>query len=320
MANTDYTVLILSQQSSEIKKLRLPPFTLKMAAVLGGLLTFLGAFIIYDYTANKQEFGDPTRLRAEIQARNLAIRAFGEKVALLEEKLTQLKNMEKQAQLTLHEVDELKKIKKDSHLVRRTGDSLGTKDAIQEAASFREEQVCFFESERPALLSRLQHGLLVMRKEAFRAEQHLKGLQQFLQSKKAILLATPSLWPVWGQISSRFGDTRLSAYSGGTRPHKGLDIAAPLGTSIVAPSDGVISFVGQESEVGRLMLIDHGHGIFTMYGHLHKAFVRRGDKIRKGQTIAAVGSSGHSTGPHLHYEVRILGKPVNPVSYLSESP
>ena len=289
-----------------------------MAAALGGLLIFLGAFIAYDYTAKKQEFGDTTRLRAEVHARDLAIRAFGEKVALLEEKVTQLKNMEKQSKLTLHEVDELKKIKKDSHLVRRT--PLGTKEAIQVAASFREEQVCFFESERPPLLSRLQNDLLVLRKEAFRAEEHLKGLQQFLQSKKAILLATPSLWPVWGQISSRFGDTRLSAYSGGTRPHKGLDIAAPRGTPIVAPSDGVVSYVGQESDVGRLMLVDHGHGIFTMYGHLNKAFVRRGDKISKGQTIAAVGSSGNCTGPHLHYEVRILGKQVNPVSYLNESP
>ncbi len=320
MANEDYTVLILSEQSSEIKKLRLPPFILKMAAVLGGILTFLGIFIIYDYAVNKRDLGDPTRLRAEIQARNLAIRAFGEKVALLEEKLTHLKNMEKQTKLTFREVDELKKIKKDSQLVRLTGSSPGTKDTIQETASFREEQICFFETERPPLFSRLHQDLLMLRKEAFRAEQHLKGLQQFLQSKKVILLATPSLWPVWGRISSRFGDTRLSAYSGGTRPHKGLDIAAPLGTCIVAPSDGVVSFVGQESVVGRMMLIDHGHGFFTMYGHLNKAFVRRGDRVKKGQTIAAVGSSGHCTGPHLHYEVRILGRPVNPVSYLSESP
>ncbi|MGD0625239.1 MAG: M23 family metallopeptidase [Thermodesulfobacteriota bacterium] len=320
MANEDYTVLILSQQSSEIKKLRLPPFTLKMAAALGGILTFLGAFIIYDYTANKQELGDPTRLRAEIHARNLAIRAFGEKVALLEERLTHLKNMEKQTKLALYEVDELKKLRKDSQLVRRNGNSLGTKDALQEAACFREEQICFFESERPPLLSRLQHDLLVLRKEAFRAEQHLKGLQQFLQSKKAILLSTPFLWPVWGRISSKFGDTRLSAYSGGTRPHKGVDIAAPLGTPIVAPSDGVVSFVGQELDVGRLIFIDHGHGFTTMYGHLNKAFVHRGDKVRKGQTIGAVGASGKCTGPHLHYEVRLQGKQVNPGFYLNQAP
>jgi murein DD-endopeptidase MepM/ murein hydrolase activator NlpD len=283
-------------------------------------LTFLGAFIIYDYTANKQEFGDPTRLRAEIHARNLAIRAFGEKVALLEERLTHLKNMEKQTKLALYEVDELKKLRKDSQLVRRKGNSLGTKDALQEAACFREEQICFFESERPPLLSRLQHNLLVLRKEAFRAEQHLQGLQQFLQSKKAILLATPFLWPVWGYVTSKFGDTRLSAYSGGTRPHKGVDIAAPRGTPIVAPSDGVVSFVGQESDVGRLIFIDHGHGFTTMYGHLNKAFVHRGDKVRKGQTIGAVGASGKCTGPHLHYEVRLQGNQVNPASYLRQAP
>jgi murein DD-endopeptidase MepM/ murein hydrolase activator NlpD len=320
LANEDYTVLILSQRSTEIKKLRLPPFSLKVAAALGGILTFLVAFIIYDYTAKKQEFGDPARIRAEIHARKLAIRAFGEKVALLEERLTHLKNLEKETELALHEVTELKKQRKDSQLVRRNGNSLGTKDSIQEAASFREEQVCFFESERPPLFSLLQHDLLVLRKGAFRVEQHLKGLQQFLQSKKAILLSTPFLWPVWGRISSRFGDTRLSAYSGGTRPHKGIDIAAPVGTPIVAPSDGVVSFVGQESDVGRLIFIDHGHGFMTMYGHLSRAFVHRGDKIRKGQTIGAVGATGNCTGPHLHYEVRIQGKQVNPAPYLSQAP
>jgi murein DD-endopeptidase MepM/ murein hydrolase activator NlpD len=194
------------------------------------------------------------------------------------------------------------------------------KDAIQEAALFREEQICFFESERPPLLSCLQHDLLVLRKEAFRAEQHLKGLQQFLQNKKEILLATPFLWPVWGHISSKFGDTRLSAYSGGTRPHKGVDIAAPRGTPVFAPSDGVVSFVGQESDVGRLIFIDHGHGFTTMYGHLNKAFVHRGDKVRKGQIIGAVGASGNCTGPHLHYEVRLQGRQVNPGHYLSQAP
>jgi murein DD-endopeptidase MepM/ murein hydrolase activator NlpD len=314
LANKDYTVLILSQHSSEIRRLRLLLFTLKAALTLGVILTFLGAFSVHDYLANKQEVGDPARIRAEVHARKLAITALGEKIALMEERLTHLRNMEKQTRLALHEVNELKKLRKDSQLVRRNGNSKGPQSSIQE------EQICFFESERPPLFSLLQQDLLGLRKEAYRAEQHLKGLHEFLQSKKAILLATPFLWPVWGHISSRFGDTRLSAYSGGTRPHKGIDIAAPRGTPIVAPSDGVVTFVGQEADVGRLIFIDHGYGFITMYGHLSKALVHRGDKVRKGQTVGAVGASGNCTGPHLHYEVRIQGQQVNPAPYLSQIP
>lgn len=320
MANRDYTVLIFSEHSSEIKKVRLSPFALKITAALGGILISLGAFILYDLTVNRKEFGSPTRLRAEILACNIAIRAFGEKVALLEEKMTRLKNMEGQAKLTFQEVNELRKLRNDSQLIRRNRNLQGTKDAIQEAAFFPEEQICFFESERPPLLSRLQLDLLILRKQALRAERHLKGLQQFLQSKKATLLATPFLWPVLGPISSRFGDVRLSSHSGGTRPHRGVDIPAPLGTPIAAPADGVVRLVGCDSDYGRLILLDHGYGYSTLYGHLRKILVKRGDRVREGQSIGTVGSSGKSTGPHLHYEVRIQGRPVNPASYLNQTP
>jgi murein DD-endopeptidase MepM/ murein hydrolase activator NlpD len=99
-----------------------------------------------------------------------------------------------------------------------------------------------------------------------------------------------------------------------------VDISAPAGTPIVAPADGVIRFVGQGSDLGRLIIIDHGYGFSTKYGHLKKYFVQTGDKVRKGQTIAAVGSSGTSTGPHLHYEVHIRDHPVNPADYLKQRP
>lgn len=172
---------------------------------------------------------------------------------------------------------------------------------------------------RPALVSRLHQDLMDLRREVWQREQDMKEFHEFLLSQKSILLAAPSLWPVAGRISSPFGDTRLSNASGGTRPHKGIDIAAPPGTPIVAPADGTVTFAGKEAEYGRLICLDHGHGFTTMYGHLQELLVQIGEKVSKGQILGKVGHSGNSTGPHLHYEVRIDGTPVNPVPFLSQT-
>ena len=95
-----------------------------------------------------------------------------------------------------------------------------------------------------------------------------------------------------------------------------MDISVPPGTPIAAPADGVVSFAGRESEYGLMICLEHGNGFSTTYGHLKELAVRTGDKIRAGQVIGTVGVSGNSTGPHLHYEVRIGGSPVNPLRYL----
>ena len=98
----------------------------------------------------------------------------------------------------------------------------------------------------------------------------------------------------------------------------GIDIAAPTGTSIVAPADGVVLIAGREAEYGRLVCLDHGHGYTTMYGHLKDIHVKAGDRVKAGQILGTVGTSGNTTGPHLHYEVRINGRPVNPFPYLTQ--
>jgi murein DD-endopeptidase MepM/ murein hydrolase activator NlpD len=237
----------------------------------------------------------------------------------LEEQLDKLKEMEKQVERDLKEVTELQKIKKVTPKVSRKKTSYVKKEEMGKPPIFREEQVSILDKERNKLVSRLHHDLLDLRKEFSQREQSLKELQEFLQTQKSILLATPSLWPVLGRISSGFGDNRLSPSSGGTRPHRGVDISAPSGTPVVAPADGVVNFAGRESEYGRLICLDHGHGYSTMFGHLKDLFVKNGDKVRKGQTIGTVGMSGNSTGPHLHYEVRIRGNTVNPARYLNQS-
>ncbi len=125
----------------------------------------------------------------------------------------------------------------------------------------------------------------------------------------------PTLWPVIGPITGAFGE-RVDPFNGEGAFHAGVDISCRYGQQIIAPADGVVTFAGPYNGYGRLIEIDHGNSVSTRYGHLSGIAVTDGETVRKGQIIGYVGLTGRSTGPHLHYEVRIHDTPVNPHKYL----
>jgi murein DD-endopeptidase MepM/ murein hydrolase activator NlpD len=319
LAKKAYTILIFSQKAAEVKRFILSPLALKIGAVVLGLLVVVSAVIVYDYVIYKQKVIELKSLRAETESQQEEIRSFQEKITILEEQLDKLKEMEQQVAKDLKEVTDLKKEKKNPPVgVKKRSSKTGKEvEVALEISPSSKERASLLEQERPRLVNRLQMDLQELQKKAFQREQNLKELQEFLQTQKSILLATPSLWPVIGRVSSAFGETRTSSSSGGVRPHKGLDICVPPGTPVVATADGVVSFSGTESEYGRLICVDHGHGFSTAYGHLHKLQVQVGDRVTKGQVIGTVGLSGNSTGPHVHYEVRMHSNPVNPSRFLN---
>ena len=164
-----------------------------------------------------------------------------------------------------------------------------------------------------ALLGRLDR----LSAEATRQEQSLQELQAYFQDQKSMLASTPSVWPARGWVTSDFG-SRLDPYTADRVMHAGIDIAAPHGKEVYSPSDGTVVFAGLEGGYGNVLVIDHGYGIKTRYGHLAKMLVKAGDKVKRGALIAAVGNTGRSTGPHLHYEVRVNGIPQNPRKFILE--
>jgi murein DD-endopeptidase MepM/ murein hydrolase activator NlpD len=146
-------------------------------------------------------------------------------------------------------------------------------------------------------------------------ERSLDELVGRLEGKSAQLASTPSIWPTSGWVTSGYG-YRTSPFTGRKQFHSGLDIAANFGTPVVAPATGRVVFAGRKGAMGKMVEIDHGYGIHSLYGHLAEFFVKKGEFVERGQRIAAVGSTGRSTGPHLHYAVRLDRKHVNPANYI----
>jgi murein DD-endopeptidase MepM/ murein hydrolase activator NlpD len=127
--------------------------------------------------------------------------------------------------------------------------------------------------------------------------------------------SAPNLWPVEGQVTGSFGE-RIDPFNGEGAFHSGVDIGSSYGAKIIAPADGVVTLVDTMGGYGKTIMIDHGNGICTRYGHLSGFAVTAGQRVQRGDVIGYVGESGRSTGPHLHYEVRINDTPVNPYKYL----
>jgi murein DD-endopeptidase MepM/ murein hydrolase activator NlpD len=132
----------------------------------------------------------------------------------------------------------------------------------------------------------------------------------------ARLAATPSIMPTQGWLSSAFSSMRTHPILHMARPHEGIDVSAPMGSPIEAPAAGVVTDAGWETGYGNTITINHGFGIVTRFAHASKLLVKTGQRVSRGQRIALVGNSGLATGPHLHYEVHVKGRPVNPLKYV----
>ncbi len=143
--------------------------------------------------------------------------------------------------------------------------------------------------------------------------QSLHELRRLIAENMSYMAARPSIWPAHGFITSYYG-YRFTVY--GYEHHDGIDISGRVGTPIVATADGTVVFAGWNGLYGRTVVIDHGYGWSTLYGHCAKLAVELGDRVKRGEVIGFIGSTGKSTGPHVHFEVRVNGRTVNPRYYL----
>jgi murein DD-endopeptidase MepM/ murein hydrolase activator NlpD len=168
--------------------------------------------------------------------------------------------------------------------------------------------------EKEQLMVKIEKEITLLEGAAKRQEARFSELKIFLENKRYRLSATPSIWPVRGWVTTGFG-YRRSPFTGQRQLHEGLDIAAAAGTPIVSPANGTVLFSGHMAGWGNVLILNHEYGYRTFYAHNSRNAVSPGEKVKRGEVIAHVGSTGQSTGPHLHYEILVNGVPRDPLNY-----
>ena len=169
-------------------------------------------------------------------------------------------------------------------------------------------------SGQQALAARLDVDALARRASIL--VRSLNEAYDSLSKQRDRMAAMPSIMPTKGWLTSAFARERVHPILHLARPHEGIDVSAPMGAEIEAPAAGVVTDVRWEEGYGNMLTMDHGFGLVTRFAHCSKILVVRGQRVKRGQRIALVGSTGLSTGPHLHYEVWVNGRPVNPMKYV----
>lgn len=167
----------------------------------------------------------------------------------------------------------------------------------------------------PAGPEPLLDDLSQLRGQADSIEKSMSVLQQSFDDRRLRLLNMPTIAPVKGIVTSGFGNRR-DPFTGRLAFHEGLDIVAPVGKEVHATGDGIVTKAGMETGYGRVVYVSHGFGVTSVFGHLSGFKVEQGQKVRRGQVLGFVGSSGRSTGNHLHYEIRLDGQSTNPLAYI----
>ncbi|MFQ5866612.1 MAG: M23 family metallopeptidase [bacterium] len=164
-----------------------------------------------------------------------------------------------------------------------------------------------------------QMNVKELKREAWERKQSFHEISDFLTYERSLLLATPAIWPIFGRVTSGYG-WRRHPLTAKREFHHAIDIANLKGTPVRATADGRVVLAGWQGTFGRSVMIDHGHGFSTRYSHNSTILVKPREKVKRGQIIALVGSTGIVTAPHLHYEVWYKGKPVNPLLYVKSKP
>lgn len=308
MKGKGYNLYFLLPDGRTPIRVHIPSLFLQLTALLLSFFVLFSIWIAYDYY---HHIGQSIPLEEWINITNFQknkLTAFRNKIKVIEKEISDLQNQELEIKRDWHAIKDLSKRKKMTP----------APPIRKEMAFVQEEKIFILEEPFTDIVRRLHQDLVALRRITDLSSKKIFELKETLNLQKSILLATPSLWPVFGRITSPFGETRILMASGGTKPHKGVDIAAPLGTPILAAAPGVVIQRDFQPDYGNLIVIDHGHGYSTQYAHMQKIHVHVGKKVKKGEVIGTVGMSGFTNGPHLHYEIHIHGVKVNPQAYLTE--
>lgn len=297
MFKQNYTLLFISSRSSAMRRFHLPGWFLT-SAVGGMTITLLIAIAASTYAwVLKREATELRETRSAYLHQGMQLRRVTRKMEDMQSLIQRLNEMDFKLRL-ITGLDRDPPATMLYGVGNISGGSAASKTADAKLA--RLDTIDLLHKDLGKLAN-----LLISQEERF------NELKAHLADRRDIVERTPYRRPLKGFISSHYG-MRSDPFTGQMRMHEGIDIVAPTGTPVRAPANGIVTFSSVDGGMGRMVVLDHGYGVVTRYGHHQANLVRAGQRVQRGDIIATVGSSGHSTGPHLHYEIRIHDRAVDP--------
>ncbi len=333
----NYTVVIFRGSTAKPLRFNFPRKFIQKAMIVGLCFLVADLVVVSHYVIRTSEVSELTGFRSEALSARAQTAAFSSAVEDLKRRLTAMKEINQRLRVMLG-IEEVK----SGDLANGQG---GDAEPPGESSEVTEEETPLSESTRimsgdassntdnpaaavaalPApvgddsahlqLASRVKEEIERLTAEAVVEERTLTELSHVAEQRSSRWASTPSIWPVRGWVTSGFGP-RISPFTEKPAWHDGLDIGAAPNAPIQAPAAGRITTVSHDPKMGNMVRVDHGFGIETVYGHLSKALVKEGQRIKRGDVIALVGSTGLSTGPHLHYMVKVNGQAIDPHKYI----
>jgi len=300
MAKDYYTLLLLPENGSAIKRFTVSNTVLKALLIVLAVGVMAVSYLSYDYVQIREKSAELSQLRQLTKVQKEEIESLAAKIDGFEKAMVDIKHFDKKI-----------RIMTNIEGGREANKYLGMGGPVPEDTIMKSH---IAETEK-VLIDSIHKNMDQLLEEAKCQEESFKELYDFLKKQRSLLASTPSIWPVVGWVTSEYG-YRASPFTGKREFHRGLDIATKMGEDVVAPADGIISQTRKVSDMGNMIRIDHGNGISTCYGHLSKIVVKSGKRVARGEVIGQVGNSGRSTGSHLHYGVRVNGVYVDPRKYL----
>lgn len=290
----------MPERSKTVRQMKIPKLLVKSAIVLVVAIITYSAVITKIFISTQKNILDQNEIKAENAVKTEQLKILTSKVDKIKSKMEDIEKLNSQLRIIANlEVPE------------ETDKPLGVGGPSPEVL----DDLSALSENEGRVIKQLHDSIDKFQAKAVDEEENLLDLINFLQNQKSFLASTPSVWPTRGVKTSNFG-YRISPFTGKKAFHNGVDIAAREGTPIIAPADGLVEMARNESHYGNLVVLDHGYGLKTKFGHMQTFLVEPGQKVRRGDKIGFVGNTGRSTGSHLHYEVNVDKLPVSPLKYV----
>ena len=337
--NSDaYTVVIFRGSTAKPLRFSFPRKFVSKLLIVGAIFVIADILAISHYVIRTGEVWELSAFRAEAMSAREQTAAFSTAVDDLKKRLTSMKEVNQRLRVMLGietpKTGDMVNGRGGEDVPLPEGNILPTPEKTiksdagdQHLSSVETSQSALAGQASPSagstglneqeLVASIKDGIDWLSKEAATQEQSLQELSLAAEQKSSRWAATPSIWPVKGWVTSGFGP-RVSPFTEKPTWHDGLDIGAAANAPVQAPAQGRVTTVGFDPKLGNLVKVDHGFGIETIYGHLAKALVKEGQRVKRGEVVGLVGSTGLATGPHLHYMVKVHGQTFDPIKYILE--